>query len=152
MITQETPQVLRYRNRRRRRKTGILTSGMASSPGGILEIAHLVTPVSGQELSPQLAVFHEDNYFQRDILLVPGVKSAPPQNKAALPGLGEQMTRGKNGSLRHIGLPCPPKELPGGRSWQSHPDVHLRRGVVVDLFSTIAGKLWEVLSHHAMLR
>lgn len=53
----------------------IYASGMVTSPYGLKEVPHLVLPLTVQDFSDSLYRFHEDSCFNRDIDLVPGLKT-----------------------------------------------------------------------------
>ena len=53
----------------------IYASGMVTSPYGLKEVPHLSIPLSVQDFANNLYCFHEDTRFNRDIYLVPGLKT-----------------------------------------------------------------------------
>ena len=50
-------------------------SGMVTCPYGLLEVPHLVLPVTTADFAAALTLFREDKLFHRDFYLVPGLKT-----------------------------------------------------------------------------
>ncbi|MBQ6395641.1 MAG: 2-dehydro-3-deoxygalactonokinase, partial [Atopobiaceae bacterium] len=66
-------------------------SGMLTSPHGLMEIPHLLVPVDVAEHARQMRIFHESTLFDRDFLLVPGLKTSFTQISDAGNMRGEEM-------------------------------------------------------------
>lgn len=53
----------------------IYASGMVTSPYGLVEIPHCSVPVDIETFAEKLYVYREDIFFDREIILVPGMKT-----------------------------------------------------------------------------
>ncbi|MDD3164895.1 MAG: 2-dehydro-3-deoxygalactonokinase [Oscillospiraceae bacterium] len=57
------------------RVLGIYASGMITSPYGLYEIPHIVLPQTLEQFAHNVYCYHESKLFDRDIYLVPGIKT-----------------------------------------------------------------------------
>lgn len=55
--------------------SAIYASGMVTSPYGLKEAPHLALPLTVQGFADSLVSFYEEEFFRRELLLVPGLKT-----------------------------------------------------------------------------
>ena len=133
----------------------IYMSGMASSPDGIHEIAHLELPVTLDELQNAIEPYDDSNILPQTIWMIPGVRTKLPHGVPALPeeAVNLQMIRGEEteiaGLMRELNPTIPTLiVLPG-----SHTQIVLvERNRIVDFFSGITGEIRSALLEDSILQ
>ena len=124
-------------------------SGMVTSPYGLTEVPHLVIPTTVEHFAASLHRFHESQCFDRDFLLVPGLKS-----------LGDDITAVNNmrgEEIEIIGtLDTLEERWPGRRIALILPGSHthtvlIDRGGVQGILSQMTGELFFAMKSDTIL-
>lgn len=123
----------------------IWASGMVTNPFGIVEVAHVSTPVDGQKLLKNIYIYYEEKYFKRTIYLICGAKTAKSNEFVTMDTI-EHMNNVRGEEIEVVGMVAEgvlPKEKdcvmisPG-----SHTHIlHVVNGAVVDIVSNFTGEL-----------
>lgn len=133
----------------------IYMSGMISSPNGLVEIEHLSTPVSRQVLARNIACYRETRFFNRDVYLVPGIKTLAKGEKATLESVDAvNNMRGEETEIMGILHRCP--LLGQGRAIVVLPGSHtqvafLQNGTIENISSNITGELYNAIVSETIL-
>ena len=133
----------------------IYMSGMISSPSGLIEIEHLSTPVDFKKLKSSIVVYYEGQFFQRNVHIIPGIKTLPQGTTASVDTVvNANNMRGEETELLGILHRCP--GLASGRSIILLPGSHtqaafLLDGTIENISSTITGELYHALAGHTIL-
>ncbi|CUQ34082.1 2-keto-3-deoxy-galactonokinase [Hungatella hathewayi] len=133
----------------------IYMSGMISSPSGLKEIEHLSTPVDFKKLKSSIVVYYESQFFQRNVHIIPGIKTLPQGTTASVDTVvNANNMRGEETELLGILHRCP--GLASGRSIILLPGSHtqaafLLDGTIENISSTITGELYHALAGHTIL-
>ena len=124
-------------------------SGMLTSPHGLMEIPHLLVPVSAKEHAQQMKRFHEDSLFHRDFILVPGLKTAFASIQEAGNMRGEEM--------EILGVMDPVDSIfPGREVALMFPGSHTHTVLLVDqgvrdILSQMTGELFFAMRESTLL-
>ncbi|MCQ4637424.1 2-dehydro-3-deoxygalactonokinase [Anaerovorax odorimutans] len=125
----------------------IFASGMVTSPYGLEEVPHCQAPVTVGEFSRSLYRYREDVCFQRDIILVPGLKTDSFDFSFVNNMRGEE--------IQVIGALDEIKELPGGSAVilpGSHTHVAYVKGErIKGILSSFTGELFYALKEETIL-
>lgn len=127
----------------------IYASGMVTSPYGLKEIPHLTLPAAAKEFSDNLFCYYEGSCFQRNIYLIPGLKTASSDISLINNVRGEEMEM--IGVMEDAGNICGCEEFalifPG-----SHTHVaYIQKGRISGLLSNFTGELFHVLKAESIL-
>lgn len=127
----------------------IFASGMSTSPYGIREIPHRLLPVSIEEFAKSHPSCYEPEYFNREIELIPGLRTAGKEISAVNNMRGEEIEI--IGALGELPKECREKSvamiMPG-----SHTHTALvRDGKILDILSTFSGELFHALKTATVL-
>ncbi len=69
----------------------IYVSGMATSPYGLKEVPHMILPVTAKTFAEHIVRFYEEACFQRELCLIPGLKTADRDISGVNNMRGEEM-------------------------------------------------------------
>jgi len=123
----------------------IWASGMVTNTFGIVEVAHVSTPVTAQKLLDTVYRHQEERYFHREINLIRGAKTARPGQEVSLENIS-LMNNVRGEEIEAVGLvAC--NILPGDLdcvliSPGSHTHMlHVVNGVMTDILSSFTGEL-----------
>lgn len=127
----------------------IFASGMSTSPYGIKEIPHQVIPITVEQFAKDHPSFFEEEYFGRDIELIPGLKTVGDEISKVNNMRGEEIEI--IGALEALPPECAGKSIamimPG-----SHTHTALvRDGCIQDILSTFSGELFYALKTSTVL-
>lgn len=123
----------------------IWLSGMVTNPFGIIEVEHISTPVDGKKLLEQRYVHFEERYFQRELNLIPGAKTAQPGQVVTMENI-EKMNNVRGEEIEAIGMIASgviSKEQdcvmisPGSHTHM----LNVKNGIIVDIVSNFTGEL-----------
>lgn len=121
----------------------IWSSGMVTNPFGIKEVQHVSTPIDGKKLLDNVYTHFEDKAFNREILLVPGIKTAQPGQMVDMENIGG-MNNVRGEEIEAVGLAAS-GILPDNAvmlSPGSHTHIlHIENGAVTDILSNFTGEL-----------
>lgn len=127
----------------------IFASGMLTTPYGIVELPHVVIPVTVETFAKTHPSVYEGNFFKREIELIPGLKT-----------IGDEITKVNNmrgeeieimGAMEHFPEECKGKSvalvMPG-----SHTHTALiKNKCVEDILSTFSGELFYALKKSTVI-
>lgn len=133
----------------------IYMSGMISSPNGLVEIDHLSTPVNRKKLSVGIVTYKEVEFFNREIKIVPGIKTIGPDELPELDKV-ESINNMRGEEIEIVGImndavvSLPAHTiliLPG-----SHTQIaYLDDGAITNILSTVTGELYHALLSETIL-
>ncbi|MDD4842867.1 MAG: 2-dehydro-3-deoxygalactonokinase [Anaerotignum sp.] len=124
---------------------GIWLSGMVTNPFGIIEVAHISTPVNAKKLLEQRYVHFEEKYFHRELNLIPGVKTAQQGQVVTMENIG-QMNNVRGEEIEAVGMVAR-GIIPEGEdcvmiSPGSHTHLlYVKNGTITDIVSNFTGEL-----------
>ncbi len=132
----------------------VFISGMVSSPSGLIEIEHLSTPVDLSKLKTHLVKYSMEEFGDREIFIIPGIKTLPQGQKASIEtiALANNM-RGEE--IEIFGILHRHPELGKGHSCIVLPGSHtqvafLTDGKIVDISSNVTGELYHSIVNHTI--
>lgn len=127
----------------------IYASGMVTSPYGLKEVPHMVLPITVEKFSDSIVRFYEGQRFQRDILLIPGLKTVHGDISFVNNMRGEEMEI--LGVLDEMKEKCEGKSaallFPGSHTHAAY----IREGSIEGLLSNFTGELFHVLKKDSIL-
>ncbi|WMI80259.1 2-dehydro-3-deoxygalactonokinase [Anaerotignum sp. MB30-C6] len=123
----------------------IWLSGMVTNPFGIIEVAHISTPVDGKKLLEHRYVHFEEKYFHRYLNLIPGVKTAQPGQIVTMENI-DKMNNVRGEEIEAIGMVAsgviPREEDCVMISPGSHTHLlYIKNGTITDIVSNFTGEL-----------
>ena len=132
----------------------IWMSGMITSPNGIVEVPHIGVPADVRKLASRVYRHHEDLYFKRDIMFIPGLKSVADGTTISISNVDTiNNMRGEETEIMGIMSTGTAAKgtciliLPG-----SHTQIAVvKDGRVVNIISTITGELFKALKSQTIL-
>lgn len=136
---------------------GIYASGMITCPSGLKEIPHLPAPVGLAQLREGMTPVREPVYFGRDIVLIPGIRTAKILPLSLQEAAAAGNMRGEEleifGLLSSPGIPAQWRERPMAVALPgSHTHIaYLEGGQVADIFSTFSGELYHAVTSQTIL-
>lgn len=134
----------------------IYASGMVTSPFGIKEVPHITTPVSLKRIHAQIYRHYEKMYFEREIYLIPGVKTISDDFAINMENVcNVNNMRGEETEVFGI---LPELKSAFSRSGVaivfpgSHTQiVYVKQGEIKDILSTFSGELYHAISTRTIL-
>ncbi len=133
----------------------IYLSGMVSSPSGIVEIEHLSTPISREQLKGSIVEYYDTKFFQRSLNLVPGIKTIHSGIKVSkYETTSINMMRGEETEV--FGILHENPNLTKGKCVLILPGSHtqavlLQDGVITNISSNITGELFQAIMKETIL-
>lgn len=132
----------------------IYASGMVTSPFGLVEVSHIVTPVDKRTMKNNIHEYRETKLFNRSIKLIPGVKTAggavTVQNIDKVNNVrGEEIEI--FGICNHL-----PQDMKSSRYVIILPGSHthsvlMEGGTLKDIYSTFSGELFHAVKTSTIL-
>ena len=127
----------------------IYMSGMVTTKYGVREVPHCLLPVSAKAFAGRLISFRENKHFQRDLILVPGIRQSSDSFELTGLARGEEIELfGMTDMLqREYGDQTVAVAMPG-----SHTHVAFVRGdKIVGLCSNITGEVFYAIKESTVL-
>lgn len=132
----------------------IYASGMITSPYGLVEVPHAVTPKDKRQMKESIYVYNEKTLFYRDIHLVLGLKTS--NDACSLENI-DQINNVRGEEIEVIGI-CNhlPKEWKASKSVVILPGSHthavlLEGETIVDIYSTFSGEIFHAVTTSTIL-
>jgi len=143
---------------------GIYASGMVTSPYGLCEMPHLVTPLPLVQLANNMHVHRETRRFGRDIHLIRGVRTGGVQNEIDQDNI-EYVNNMRGEEIELLGVMSVLADVlvddltdglaneacivvnPGSHTHSSY----IRKGILEDIFSTFSGELYHAIVTETIL-
>lgn len=143
-------------------ETRVLASGMLGSEAGLINVPHLVAPVSSEQAAAYVHSFFDESVWPQTIEIFPGIKTLPANGDHSL--LGHAATadimRGEESQvwgLRYL-MQADDPQIINGRWSLLWPGSHtklisiLADGTIQGSFTTLAGELFAALKSATLLR
>lgn len=127
----------------------IYASGMVTSPYGIREIPHQILPLSVQQFAEQIYCHFEEQFFCRNLYLIPGLKTIDPDDFSSAGNMrGEEIeVIGALDELRSREIHCAAVLTPGSHSHITY----VKENHIQDILSTFTGELFHALKTETLL-
>ncbi|MGP1348404.1 MAG: 2-dehydro-3-deoxygalactonokinase [Stomatobaculum sp.] len=126
----------------------VYMSGMVTSPYGLKEVPHLELPLKIADFKKGVCCYFEEEFFDRDIYLVPGLKTVSDDFSMIGNMRGEEIELvGTVDKLKTKGITRAALIMPG-----SHTHVtYLKDDEIVDIISNFTGELFYALKKDTIL-
>ena len=134
--------------------SSIWMSGMVTSKNGIIEVPYISVPITLKFLADEVFTYFEPNFFRRDILFIPGIKSVPKELQIEISNVDQvNNMRGEETEIMGI-LSCGIATkgscvivLPGSHTQAAI----LQDGIIVNIISTVTGELYKAIQKETIL-
>ncbi|HIT65743.1 MAG TPA: 2-dehydro-3-deoxygalactonokinase [Candidatus Merdisoma merdipullorum] len=127
----------------------IYASGMVTSPYGLKEVPHMILPVTAKTFADHIVRFYEGTCFQRELCLIPGLKTADQDISGVNNMRGEEMEI--LGTLDSVGKMCGDQDaaliFPGSHTHVTCVNGNDIKGIV----SNFTGELFHALKTGTIL-
>jgi 2-keto-3-deoxy-galactonokinase len=132
----------------------VYASGMVTSPYGLVVVPHIEVPVDKIKMKNSLYKYREESLFKRNIYLLPGLKTMDPKTDI---NIIHKVNNVRGEEIEAIGVSNYIPEnwkndecviiLPGSHTHS----ILMKRGEIVDIFSTFSGELFHALTTSTIL-
>ncbi|KXL53447.1 2-keto-3-deoxy-galactonokinase [Anaerotignum neopropionicum] len=129
--------------------TQICLSGMVTNPFGIIEVPHISTPVGYQKLWAERYLHFEQKYFQRELVLIRGVKTGQPDETVTMENMGK-MNNVRGEEMEVVGMLSKGVLSENETAVMISPGSHthmlyIKSGMISDIVSNFTGELYHAI-------
>lgn len=127
----------------------ICLSGMVTNTFGIIEVPHISTPVGCKQLWAERYLHFEHKYFQRELVLIRGVKTGQPDETVTMENIGK-MNNVRGEEIEVIGMLSKGVLTENETAVMISPGSHthmlyIKNGMICDIVSNFTGELYHAI-------